>query len=151
MPSCVDLCAPSHARCSSVLYVWNLSFYVTLHPPVLLCYVTLADTLMLMCCTVVLIYPERQIISASYLRGFSASESSFLTVPLNLISANPDVLERNKKQGSTDNKTTRQEFHTDKVKFEFRVCTDAHLDNMCTERKTVLLMNALIASLIGCS
>lgn len=49
--------------------------------------------------------------SASYLRGFPARASSFLTVLLNLISANPDVLVRKKKkQGSADNKVPEESF-----------------------------------------
>lgn len=46
--------------------------------------------------------------SSSYLRGFTASASSFLTVLLNLISANPDVLVREKKQGSADNRAPEE-------------------------------------------
>lgn len=64
-------------------------------------------------CIMVLITPEWQIMSASYLRGFPAQASSFLTVLLNLISANPDVLVRKKKkkkQGSADNKVPEESF-----------------------------------------
>lgn len=71
--------------------------------------VALAYTLILMCCIIVLIFPEWQIMSAFYLRGFLAVVSSFLTVLLNLIRANPDVLVR-KKQGPADNNISEESF-----------------------------------------
>lgn len=101
----------------------------------------------------VLINPEWQIMSASYLRGFPARASSFLTVLLNLISANPDVLVRKKK-----NKvllTTRYQRRVLHCKSEVScsvfVCADVDLDNLCAEKETVSLMNPLIGSVIGCS
>lgn len=57
----------------------------------------LAFTLVFMSCVTVLIV--QQIISLSHLRSFSASASSFFTVLVNLIRANPDVLVRGEKTG----------------------------------------------------
>ena len=77
--------------------------------------------------------------SASYLRGFPAQASSFLTVLLNLISANPDVLVRKKKKKNKVLLTIRYQRRVLHCKSEVScsvfVCADVDLDNLCAEKE----------------
>lgn len=102
----MNVCVPRHSWappycipeiCPSLLPSTHLCYIVILNTFI----IALAYSLILMRCILELIFPEWQITSASYLRSFAASASSFLTALFNLISANPDVLGR-KTQGSAE-------------------------------------------------
>lgn len=112
--------------------------------------IALAYTLILMCCIIVLIFPEWQITSSSYLRGFPASASSFLTVLLNLISANPDVLVRQKHKVLLTIRYHQRVTHG-KSEVSVQSLSAQMLDNLRAEKENLSLMNPLIGSVIGCS
>lgn len=76
----------------------------------------------------------------SWLRGFSASARSYLTVVLNLIRGNPDVLVR--KSGFFWQQSTRGQFFTEKYKFSHYPDTDVYWGNLVTWNKnTIRLQN----------
>lgn len=153
MNACVLSLAPLYcmsAICPSMLLFIHLSCSVMSYLNAFI--LALAFTLVLMCCIIVLIFPEWQITSVSYLRGFPASAISFLTVILNLISANPDVLVRGKKNKVllTIRHQKRVLHHKSEV-FVQSLSMQMLTGIICVQRKRLSLMNPLIGSLIGCS
>lgn len=145
LKSLLVLLPSTHLSCSVLMS--NLNTFIN----------HLAHALILMCWIILLIFPERQIMSTLYLRGFTASASSFLTTqPYQWKSRRP---------WKKENKvllTVRWEFHQSiqllsgaeisllqcksevSVKFWF-------VDNLCAEEETVSPMNPLIGCLIGCN
>lgn len=155
---CVWICVYIHMHLLLHTVCLNLSFSITLHPPLLICYVTLKhihhcfslhpDTDMVHCSINISRVANYERFLLKRLYGFSKQLFNCSTQPYQHKSRRPW---RGEKQGSADNKTTRQEFYTVKVKFLFILCADVDWDNLCVEKETVTLMNLLIGYLIGCS
>lgn len=110
------------------------------------CYVilALAFTLVLMCCIIVLIFPEWQITSVSYLRGFPASAINALTQPYQCKSRRPchknKVLQTMRQQ--------KRVFQRSSDVFAQPLSVQMLTGIICVQRN---LMNPLIGSLSDCS